>query len=75
MHTIWNFCQGNFFGLEVSGNPQSASILASNYTASSRDLLTGGGFGPEGGLCVTAVIAAGFIVLFFLTKRKKLQKV
>lgn len=75
MHTIWNFCQGNFFGLEVSGNPQSASILASNYTASSRDLLTGGGFGPEGGLCVTAVIAAAFLVLFFLTKRKKLQKV
>ncbi len=70
MHTIWNFCQGNLYGLEVSGNPQSASILSSTYTSGSRDFMTGGKFGPEGGLCVTIVIVIAFIVLFATRKKK-----
>ncbi len=71
MHTVWNFCQGNFFGLEVSGNPGSASILSSSYSDHARALLTGGAFGPEGGLCVTIVIAMAFVVLFFAKKKSK----
>ncbi|MBR3033129.1 MAG: ABC transporter permease [Clostridiales bacterium] len=70
MHTIWNFCQGNLFGLEVSGNPQAATIFSSDYTKFSKDIMTGGKFGPEGGLCVTIVIAVAFLVLF-LTRKKK----
>ena len=70
MHTLWNFCQGNLFGLEVSGNPQAASIFASGYTKMSTDLMTGGAFGPEGGLCVTIVIAIAFII-FCLTRKKE----
>lgn len=70
MHTIWNFCQGNLYGLEVSGNPQSASILSSTYTSGSHDFMTGGKFGPEGGLCVTIVIVIAFIVLFATRKKK-----
>ena len=71
MHTVWNFCQGNVFGLEVSGNAGNASVLSSTTSASARDLLTGGGFGPEGGLCVTIVIAVAFIVLLLTRKPKK----
>jgi len=70
MHTMWNFCQGNFFGLEVSGNPGSASILSSTYPDGARDLLTGGAFGPEGGLCVTIVIVLAFVILLLSGKRK-----
>ena len=71
MHTLWNFCQGNLFGLEVSGNPQSASIFASGYTKMSSDLMSGGAFGPEGGLCVTIVIAIAFIIFFVTRKNEK----
>ena len=70
MHTIWNFCQGNLFGLEVSGNPQAATIFSSGYTKLSKDYMTGGKFGPEGGLCVTIVIVIAFIVLFATRKKK-----
>lgn len=73
MHTVWNFCQGNVFGLEVSGNGGNASVLHSTHTSSARDLLTGGAFGPEGGLCVTIVIAVAFLVLF-LTRKKHPNK-
>ncbi|MBR3057171.1 MAG: ABC transporter permease [Clostridiales bacterium] len=74
MHTVWNFCQGNLFGLEVSGNPGSASILSSSATDRASDILSGGAFGPEGGLCVTIVMAAAFGVLFLAEKRKKSKK-
>ena len=73
MHTVWNFCQGNLFGLEVSGNSGTASILSSSYKDSAVSLLTGGDFGPEGGLCVTIVIAIAFAV-FFIQKKKESGK-
>lgn len=71
MHTVWNFCQGNLYGLEVSGNPQAASIFSSGMTKFSKDYITGGKFGPEGGLAVTAVIVAAFIVLLASGRKKK----
>ena len=71
MHTVWNFCQGNLFGLQVSGNSGSASILSSSYTDTSRALFTGGDFGPEGGLCVTIVIAVAFVIVGMWAWKKK----
>ncbi len=71
MHTVWNFCQGNLFGLQVSGNSGSSSILSSSYTSSSRALFTGGDFGPEGGLCVTIAIAIAFVIVGLWARRKK----
>jgi hypothetical protein len=37
----------------------------------SSDLMSGGTFGPEGGLCVTIVIVIAFIVLFATGRKKK----
>ncbi|MBR5975996.1 MAG: ABC transporter permease [Clostridiales bacterium] len=71
MHTMWNLCQGNLFGLEVSGNAGDASILRSFHASGARDLLTGGAFGPEGGLCVTIVIALAFLIFFVSGARKR----
>lgn len=74
MHTVWNFCQGNVFGLEVSGNAGNASVLHSTTSSSARDLLTGGAFGPEGGLCVTIVIVVAFMALFLTGKKHRSQQ-
>jgi len=71
MHTVWNFCQGNLFGLQVSGNSGSASILSSSYTDTSRALFTGEDFGPEGGLCVTIVIAFAFVIVGLWAWKRK----
>ena len=69
MHTMWNLCQGNLFGLEVSGNAGDASILRSTHASGAMELLTGGAFGPEGGLAVTIVIVLAFVIFFLAGKK------
>ncbi len=49
-HFSWNFMQGSVMGLPISGDV-SKGILVS--TVNGSKLLTGGQFGPEGGLLVT----------------------
>jgi len=71
-HSIWNFAQGNLFGLEVSGTQSAARLIQTNYTETSYSFLTGGNFGPEGGLIVTGVIVLCLLILFFI--RNKLNK-
>ena len=71
-HSIWNFAQGNLFGLEVSGTQSAARLIQTNFTGSSNPLLTGGNFGPEGGLPVTAVIVLCLLILLII--RHKLDK-
>lgn len=68
IHSIWNFVQGNFYGIKVSGMDTSCSVFASTMTEG-RDLINGGAFGLEGGLAVTIVLVAG--TLFLLTKPAK----
>ncbi len=68
VHSIWNFVQGNFYGIKVSGMESSCSVFASTMTEG-RDLIHGGAFGLEGGLAVTLVLVAGTI--FLLTKPAK----
>ena len=70
-HSMWNFAQGNLFGLEVSGNESKATIIHSVYGSDLSPLLTGGSFGPEGGLCVTLVSVVTIIITIVLLKRKK----
>lgn len=68
VHSVWNWVQGNFFGLEVSGtNPAGGTLL--DLTITGQDWLTGGPFGPEGGLAVTIVLLVGIgVILFWKTK-------
>ncbi len=64
-HSIWNWVQGNFFGFEVSGGETSGGILL-NVMETGNDLWTGGAFGPEGGLAVTAVLLVSMLLVFFV---------
>jgi membrane protease YdiL (CAAX protease family) len=73
LHTVWNFAQGNLFGFEVSGNLPAASLLSTKTSNGSMELLTGGAFGPEGGLFVTLVVAVSLVVLLVVTGKKKTE--
>lgn len=64
LHSVWNWVQGNFFGFQVSGTDAGGGTLI-NLMETGEDWLTGGAFGPEGGLAVTAILAASIAVVLF----------
>lgn len=61
-HAAWNWAQGNLFGLQVSGNTDGGPILW-NLQEAGPDLITGGAFGPEGGLAVTGMLVIGIAIV------------
>jgi membrane protease YdiL (CAAX protease family) len=61
IHAAWNFAVGAVYGLPVSGLETSSALLAVEPTGS--ELLTGGSFGPEGGLAMGAGLAVGAVLL------------
>jgi membrane protease YdiL (CAAX protease family) len=68
IHSIWNFVQGNLYGILVSGMELNATIFKFAPTEGST-LINGGSFGLEGGLAVTIVLtAATMVTLFHKTK-------
>ena len=71
LHSMWNFAQGNFFGLPVSGIPGSPSPLISiPELGTQAELINGGEFGLEAGLAVTVVLAAACVISLFLPPQK-----
>ena len=56
LHSVWNWVQGNVFGLAVSGTPLGEVTVWRVTVDGGPPLMTGGAFGPEGGLVVTAVL-------------------
>ena len=74
IHTAWNLSQGNIFGLQVSGNDSSNAVITAIYGNNASPLITGGEFGPEGGLATTAVTVICLIIvsaLLVIRHRKK----
>ena len=65
IHSIWNFFQGNVFGISVSGMELSTSPLRATVN-SSFEWLNGGSFGLEGGVAVTLVLAIACVLVLFL---------
>lgn len=63
MHFAWNFVQGFVLGLPVSGLALPVSLLRAEV--SDPVILTGGAYGPEGGLLTTGVIilATGYLAV------------
>ena len=69
MHGAWNFVQGNIYGIQVSGQGASTSIL--NYSSqSSVDLLSGGAFGAEGSIFATIVLIGCIAYLYWSLKKE-----
>ena len=74
LHSVWNFVQGNVFGMEVSGMGLSCSLLTSS-TDPARSFWNGGAFGPEGGFSVTIVMVIAILLLLFWKKQRKEEPV
>lgn len=66
LHTVWNFVQGDVFGVLVSGGHTGDTIL-NTVSDPAKALINGGDFGLEGGLAVTIVLAV-FITIFALIR-------
>lgn len=69
MHSLWNFTQGNIFGVQVSGTNTATSVMTS-AADESMALINGGSFGLEGGLAVTFILLAGCVFLCISLARK-----
>ena len=65
IHTIWNFVQGNFYGLPVSGINSGSTIFSASLIEK-RDLLNGGAFGLEASLPCAVILCIAIAVLLFV---------
>ena len=64
IHWAWNFTQGHFFGISVSGVEAGASLIQPEI--SGPDILTGGAFGAEASVIAVvlgATLSAWYVVL------------
>lgn len=68
IHSVWNFTQGSFYGISVSGSGNQESVFRTTAASSSK-LLTGGDFGIEGSIFTTVVLAAGIAAVIFKLKK------
>lgn len=72
MHTFWNFYQGNIFGINVSGTVKTGgTVFNATINRNLPDYLTGGIFGIEGSLYVTAVLIVFLLIFLFILPEKK----
>jgi uncharacterized protein len=72
-HAAWNWVQGNLFGLPVSGYEIGGTLV--NLRITQWDWVSGGTFGPEGGIVVSAVLAIAVVGLIVTSQRDKRGKV
>lgn len=64
IHIAWNFVTAKIIGLPLSGVERGSSVLRTGLTG--PDVITGGWFGPEGGLIGTVALLLGGLLLFRL---------
>lgn len=64
IHSIWNFTQGNVYGISVSGSVDTESFFRTT-AKSSHALLSGGEFGIEGSIITTIVLLAATAIVFY----------
>lgn len=69
IHSIWNFTQGNLYGISVSGSVSAESIFTTT-AKSSHAFLTGGEFGIEGSIATTIVLLTGTVIVLIMHSKK-----
>ena len=68
LHSLWNFTQGNVWGVLVSGMRTEPSVFLTE-AKEGLELVNGGSFGLEGGILTTAVLIAGTLILLRLPQK------
>ena len=69
IHTVWNFVQGNFFGILVSGSDMGPSVFRF-ISVPGMGLWNGGSFGMEGGLATSIVLTLATVIVLLLKPRE-----
>ena len=69
IHSVWNFSQGNLYGMPVSGMNILETSLFSSSLVEGKEWLSGGAFGPEGGVITSAVSILAIVLTLLLGKR------
>ena len=67
-HLSWNFFQGPVFSLPVSGMRYAGLLQVANRGGA--PLVTGGAFGPEGGLVGTLALLSSFLAFWLWGRRR-----
>ena len=70
IHSIWNFAQGNFYGLPVSGINTGDSVFSMSLKGDNA-LLNGGAFGLEASAAMTIVMGVIIVLLVLLPYHPK----
>lgn len=70
LHFGWNLSLGQIYGSIISGEPSIDSSLLIT-SGKGADVLTGGTFGPEGGLVTTLFLACAILLIIILDRRKE----
>lgn len=70
IHSIWNFAQGNIYGVLVSGIYLPSTWMRFSIVQG-NDLISGGAFGLEGSILVTIMAVFIMVLLSVLYKRKQ----
>lgn len=72
IHSVWNFVQGNFYGVLVSGIDSGSSVFRFN-SVEGFEFLNGGSFGMEGGIATTIVLGVAIIIALCIKPRSNMQ--
>ncbi len=67
-HAVWNWVELALLGFSLDGGSAQEGVLTS-VRVTGPDLITGGAFGPDGGLAATAVLLVGIGLLLVRTRR------
>jgi membrane protease YdiL (CAAX protease family) len=62
-HGVWNWTMGDLLGFTLDGSPRVG--LLRSMQAHGPDFVTGGAFGPDGGLACTAVLLTAILALVY----------
>lgn len=73
MHLMWNWMQGSFFGVEVSGLTEIASLSLLKEIDSGPRWLTGENYGIEGGIACTVALIVSTAVVHFIPIKKDIS--
>ena len=69
IHSVWNFVQGNFYGILVSGGSFGTSVFRFN-SVEGMETVNGGSFGMEGGLATTCILTVSILIVLLLRLRE-----